>query len=278
MLKWDGHTHTSFCKHGSSASMMDYVQRAIQHQFQRYTLTEHPPLPQHYIADQALQRTLAMPEQELGTYFAQAQSLKQHVEEQIEITVGLELDYLPDRPEHANRLLEQWAGQMEDAVVSVHFLPGPDGNECVDYTADVLLDRLVPYYGSLDQLLHAYYDQVEQAILWAGTLPLRTRIGHINLIEKFRLRMPQLNPLLMQKRLEQLLPLLQRSGVGVDVNTAGLRKPLCQQAYVPPWFIAACVQRHIPLVYGSDAHHPDEVGAGWDWFAHHITKAGEQGA
>ena len=42
-LKWDGHTHTNFCRHGSSSSMEEYVERAIELGFHRYSITETSP-------------------------------------------------------------------------------------------------------------------------------------------------------------------------------------------------------------------------------------------
>jgi len=72
----------------------------------------------------------------------------------------------------------------------------------------------------------------------------------------------------------RLLPILAESGVGVDVNTAGQRKSTCGKAYAPEWFLAACAERGIELVFGSDAHRPDDVGAGWEWFAAAVRRTG----
>ena len=85
--------------------------------------------------------------------------------------------------------------------------------------------------------------------------------------EKFRLALPPIDQAQIRGRLTNILPILAECGVGVDVNTAGLRKSTCGIPYVPEWFMDACAERGIELVYGSDAHHPDDVGAGWEWFA-----------
>jgi histidinol-phosphatase (PHP family) len=123
----------------------------------------------------------------------------------------------------------------------------------------------------MDAVVEEYYNHVEAAIEWTKQLPLKPRIGHINLIEKFRLALPEADPSLMDRRLEAILPKLQAASVGIDVNTAGFRKSTCGKAYVPPWFLKRCVELRIPAVFGSDAHRPDEVGSGWQWFAEEMS-------
>src|SRR5690606_12508573 len=157
MLKWDGHTHTQFCYHGSDAPLEDYVERAIALGFQRYTVTEHPSLPQGWVNDEALCHELGMPEHELEDYFKYVQAVKERYAGQIEITIGLELDYLHGNVEYTNQLVDQWGHLLEDVVYSVHYLPGEDGNYCVDFTAEDFQKHLLAYYGSIDMLVDLYF-------------------------------------------------------------------------------------------------------------------------
>lgn len=274
MLKWDGHTHTQFCYHGSNAPLEEYVESAIALGFQRYTVTEHPPLPQGWVKDKALFDELGMPEAELQQYFDYVLAVKKRYAKQIEITVGLELDYLHGSVEYTNRLVEQWGHLLEDVIYSVHYLPGEDGNYCVDFTADDFKANLLSFYGSMDVLVDLYFDHVELAIQEAGKLPVRSRIGHINLIRKFQKQLPAMNEQQFNQRLEALLPLLKEYGVGVDVNVAGFRVASCEQEYVPQWFIKRCLELEIPVVYGSDAHKPEQVGLFWDWFEEGCSNTG----
>jgi histidinol-phosphatase (PHP family) len=125
------------------------------------------------------------------------------------------------------------------------------------------------------KVVDIYYDHVEMAIrstaAW-GTAA-RIRVGHINVIEKFRLVLPEMDQEQIRDRLTRLLPTIKEHAVGIDVNTSGLRKTTCGIPYVPEWFIQECITRRIPLVYGSDAHHPHDVGKGWEWFAAQVTEA-----
>ena len=51
------------------------------------------------------------------------------------------------------------------------------------------------------------------------------------------------------------------AGIALELNTAGLRKPV-GEAYPAPGLLAEARALGIPLTFGSDAHRPQEVGVG----------------
>jgi histidinol-phosphatase (PHP family) len=267
-MKWDGHTHSQFCKHGSDLHVRNYVLRALELGFERYTITEHPPIPERWINDDVLMRELAMERNELAAYTDCVLELKREFAGQLEVTLGLEMDYLHGHDAFSEEILSQVYDQLEDVLISVHYLPARGGMRCIDYKPDDFREHLLNYYGTMAKVVDAYYDHVELAIHSAAAwkLSARKRLGHINLIEKFRLVLPSIDAEQMKERLLRILPILQSSGVGIDVNTAGIRKSTCGIAYVPSWFMEQCRNRGIALVYGSDAHHPRDVGSGWEWY------------
>ena len=265
-FKWDGHTHSRFCYHGNDAELTEYVDRAIALGFERYSVTEHPPLPEGWVPDERLMAELAMPLDELPVYIDYVMKMKKRYEGRIELAVGLEMDYLHGNEAFSDQLLAPYADVLEDAVVSVHFLPGEGGMYCIDFTADDFRRNLLSAYGSMDSVAEAYFDHVERSIAWAAKLPMRKRIGHPLLITKFRRELPPIDETLIRRRLEGIAGLLAQSGVGLDVNTAGLRVPACGQAYAPAWFIRRCAEAGVEIVYGSDSHKPEHVGFGYDWF------------
>lgn len=271
MMKWDGHTHTQFCYHGNDAPLEKYVEQAIELGFTRYSVTEHPPIPAGWINNESLFQELAMPEEELEQYFTYVQQVKEKYADRIEVTIGLELDYLHGRTDYTDELISKWGHLLEDVVYSVHYLPGQDAMYCVDFTAEDFTHNLLQYYGSMETLIDIYFDHVELAIEHASGLNMRKRIGHLNLITKFAHKLPPISESLMRSRLEQLLPLLQESGVGVDINVAGFRVATCEQAYVPSWFIKQATELGIECVYGSDAHKPEQVGLFWDWYEQNMS-------
>lgn len=271
MIKWDGHTHTKFCKHGGPYELDDYIEQAVRLGFQRYSVTEHPPLPDYWVDDANLMAELAMEMNELPAYFRYVQDMKRRYEDRIELRAGLELDYLFEREAFSNRMLEHFGDRMEEAVVSVHYLPGKGGMRCVDFTSADFRDHLLSYYGSMDKVATEYYLHVGLAVDWAAKLPLPVRLGHVQLIEKFAADLPPIDPGLIAEHLHRLLEQLEKTGIGIDVNTAGMRVRTCGRPYVPEWFVGECVKRGIPLVFGSDAHKPEHVGSGWEWFERSVN-------
>lgn len=266
ILKWDGHTHTKFCYHGSDYELEQYIERSIELGFQRYTVSEHSPLPDRWVPDERLMQELAMPLEELADYFTYVQQIQQKFADRMDVTVGLEIDYLHGNTTFTEQMLDRWHTVLDDVVFSVHYLPGVGGMRCIDFTADDFRQHLLAHYGSMQTLVDVYYDHVEQAIDFAAKLPMRKRIGHVQLIEKFHTVLPEIDPAQIERRLRGLIPRLTAGGVGIDVNTAGIRVATCGKPYVPEWFLRECIQQGIECVYGSDAHKPEQVGLGWDWY------------
>lgn len=266
MIKWDGHSHTKFCKHGNPAELELYLNRAVELGFERYSVTEHPPLPDRWVDDAPLMAELAMDFDEMAAYFKDVQEYKKRYEGRLEVAVGLEIDYLHDAFDFTEAMVAPWADVLEDCVVSVHYLPGRGGMRCIDFKADDFKVNLLDYYGSMEKVVGEYFDHVELAIETAIRLPGRKRIGHIGLIGKFRQALPPIDGVQVRERLERLLRMLVKAGVGIDVNTAGLRVPTCGEAYVPEWFIREATAAGVECVYGSDSHKPEQVGFGWEYY------------
>lgn len=264
LMKWDGHTHTKFCKHGHPDELNLYLDRAIEQGFTRYSVTEHPPLPDRWVDDEVLMAELAMDASELPAYIDYVLEHKKHYEGRLDVRLGLELDYLDGAVSFTRDFLAPWLPQLEDLIVSVHYLPGKGGMRCIDYKPSDFETNLLAYYGTMERVVDEYYNHVELAIQFAAGLPGDRRIGHINLIEKFRHALPAIDEAQIRGRLTRILPMLAKTGVGLDINAAGLRVATCGKVYVPDWFLLQALEAGVSCVFGSDAHKSEHAGAGWD--------------
>jgi len=102
----------------------------------------------------------------------------------------------------------------------------------------------------VDALYRDYYELVEVA---AGC-GLFDFIGHLDLVKKFGHR-----PAVDLTAAKVVLRSMAREGLALDVNTGGWRKP-ARDLY-PSADIPHRVRAHdVIIVFGSDAHHPREVG------------------
>jgi histidinol-phosphatase (PHP family) len=80
-------------------------------------------------------------------------------------------------------------------------------------------------------------------------------VGHADLCKKFAFYPKQdCTPLFVR-----FLDSARRSGVAIELNTAGLRKD-CNEIYPSPQIVQLAAQMGVPITFASDAHAPDQVG------------------
>ncbi|MCQ6563032.1 histidinol-phosphatase HisJ [Paenibacillus mendelii] len=269
-VRRDGHTHTEYCYHGSGEKAEQYVVQAIKNEFEIYSLTEHTPLPERLSSQipngPELIRELAMPFHELQHYLGMAEGLKEKYRDQIELLVGLEVDYIPGMESDTRQLLDSCGNRLEDGVLSVHFLPGKSGWRCVDYTPADFKDGLIDYYGSVDKVYQAYYDAVEQSIESDLGPNKPRRVGHLTLIHKYQDIHKPTDPDCCRENIYRILSKVKAHNMELDFNVAGLFQPACREIYPPEWIIQEALRLNIPMIYGSDSHRVEHVGRGYDVF------------
>src|SRR5918996_478203 len=105
------------------------------------------------------------------------------------------------------------------------------------------------------ELSAAYYANVRKAVL-SGRFEI---LGHPDLIKIFR-HFPDrdITPIL-----EETADAVAESGIVVDVNAAGLRKPV-HEVYPAAGFLKMFHKRGVPIILSSDAHAPGQVAMGYD--------------
>ena len=132
-------------------------------------------------------------------------------------------------------------------IGSVHRVDGDEIDRASDQS---VYDRFDTF-----DLYAAYYANVRQAAL-SGRFEV---IGHPDLIKIFE-RYPErdITPLL-----EETADAVAESGAAVDVNAAGLRKPV-GEIYPSKRFLEMFHRRGVPIILSSDAHAPEEVAAGYE--------------
>jgi histidinol-phosphatase (PHP family) len=67
----------------------------------------------------------------------------------------------------------------------------------------------------------------------------------------------------LRRYYELALDGIAESGIAVEVSTAGLRKPV-GELYPAPAFLEMCLEAGAGVALSSDAHRPEDVGAGYE--------------
>lgn len=270
----DGHTHTELCPHGSGEATEKMVQRAIQLGFQRYCITEHAPLPpafrDQYEGTPAGYTEASLREDQVADYLALANGLKTKYAGQIEISVGFEVDFLPEHVAWTRDFLNTYGPRTQESILSVHFMRGLRQHFwCVDMSTDDFAAGFGQWLKTPQRVFEQYYQTV-LASVQADLGPYAPqRIGHMSLVRKYQDYFGLTEPLDVHnlQLVDQTLALVKQQRRQLDLNLAGLYKPYCNDFYPGEQILQRAQKLDIPLVYGSDAHDIASV-----WRGYHLIK------
>lgn len=161
------------------------------------------------------------------------------------VLLGLEVDFIPGTIDAVLELLEPYP--FDVLIGSIHWIDGwwfdrnhsveewdRRGHRCV-YEQYFELETLLASSGTVDVLAHV--DRVKY-------------LGH-------RLTEPPLD------LYERLVAAAGRSGVAVEVSSAGLRHPIAEM-YPAPALLEMCRTAGLDITFASDGHRPDQAGWGHD--------------
>lgn len=230
---YDSHLHTPLCKH-AVGTPGEYLQAAQRAGLEGLIVTDHNPMPPWFDPD------FRMGLEELPFYHAALERLQAESGD-FYVGIGLEADYHPGTEPFVRKLLAAYP--YDYLIGSVHYIGAwPFDNP--DFAADFDERDLGEIYGEYFRLVVA-----------AARSGLYHSIGHLDLPKKFG-HIPQGGLLdLAQEALE----VIAGEGLALDVNTAGWRKPV-GELYPGREILARAQELGIPVVLGSDAHAPQEVG------------------
>ena len=175
------------------------------------------------------------------------------VREQTDLRLGIEADFIAGAEDRTANLLE--ARDFDYVVGSVHFIR--EGFvDMEDYTVwDPTDPRRSP-----EAVWGRYFETVAESAR-SGLFDI---ISHPDLIKIWGPGHPGRRPAGdLRRYYEPTVEAFADAGVAVEISTAGLRKPVAE-IYPARAFLELCLQAGVPLALSSDAHRPEDVGAGYD--------------
>ena len=170
------------------------------------------------------------------------------VREDTDLRLGIEADFIPGREDRTANLLE--AREWDYVVGSVHFL----GDRAVDY------DRYDVWTGgdSPDRVWRRYFELLGEAAR-SGLFDV---LAHPDLVKVWGPERPRPDGDL-RRFYDRAMDGIADSRIAVEVSTAGLRKP-ARELYPALPFLEMCLEAGCPVALSSDAHTPDQLGAGYE--------------
>lgn len=164
------------------------------------------------------------------------------------VRLGLEMDYVPGKERETRDLLAQAA--FDYVIGSVHWLDG----WMFDYVGD---PACMAEWDRRDR--RAVYARYFAVLAQAAASGLFQIIGHADLVKIMGFYPGQPWPELA----EPAIAAIAAAGVAVEVNTAGLRKPVGEM-YPAAWLLRQLKLHNVPVTLGSDAHVPEDSGRDFD--------------
>jgi histidinol-phosphatase (PHP family) len=242
----DYHTHTARCGHASGRPA-EYVQAARAQGLLSIGIADHLPLlPQ---ADPRLTMSVG----DLPGYVAEVLDLKADCPGYV--LLGVEADYRQHTVAEVRDLLE--AHPFDYVIGSVHFLE--------DWAFDD--PRYVAEYANRD--IDEVWIEYLQLVGEAAESGLFTILGHLDLVKKFGYRPTRV----LDKELTHMVERIAHAGVLVEINTAGLHKPV-GEAYPTLDILRRLCVAGVAITFGSDAHAPEQVGRDFEHAAELARAAG----
>jgi len=231
----DYHIHTLLCKH-AEGEFEDYIEYALRTGLMEIGFSDHLPLPNNIDYKHRMHQN-----QLKNKYLDRLIKLKDEYKDKITIKIGGEADYYPGTERYIEKIIKKYP--FDYIIGSVHFLN--------DWAFDCNKDMNRFHKKNLRGIYTAYFKQISNMVK-TGLFDI---IGHFDLIKKFGFK-PQNG---YADIVSGILADIKVSKMAVEINTAGLRKPV-NEIYPSKDIILMLSEYNIPFTLGSDAHKPEQVG------------------
>lgn len=229
--------HTWLCRH-AVGEPVDYAARAVALGLKEIAFTDHSPMPKYFDYWRMLLEDLA-------TYVEKVRVAQRQFPNLV-IRLAMEVDYLPGGEDWVKELAKMYPWDF--FIGSVHYV---SDTWAVDDPKELSKWKERDPY----EVWKAYFERLGMAAQ-SGLFEI---IGHADLPKKFGIY-PKRDCTAM---FERFLDIAKKSGVALDINTAGLRKD-CKEIYPSQAFMKLAAARQIPITFGSDSHDPVEVAMDFD--------------
>ncbi|PID58854.1 histidinol-phosphatase [candidate division KSB3 bacterium] len=231
----DYHIHTKFCNH-AVGEVLEYAAYASGQAFlQEIGFSDHLPMlkwgrPEY-----------AMTFEHLPDYIRDVRQAQRQFPG-LHIKLGIEADYYsPAEEESTREFLRQYP--FDYVYGSVHVVE--------DWAIDDPSNLKHWDEQGIDAIYEGYFQRLQQAV----RSDLFDIIAHADLVKKFGHRPTKDFSFLIEETIRSC----KESDVAVEINSSGLRRPV-KEIYPSPHILQLLKQYDIPIVFGSDAHHPHEIG------------------
>ena len=226
-MKANYHSHTSRCHH-AAGSQREYIEKAIEAGYGIWGFSDHTPYPYNngYVSP------IRMLPGELEDYVRETLDLKEEYKDDIEIKLGLEVEYYPRHFDDLMKLIEDYP--IEYLLLGQHHTNNEyDGTYVGFETFDVTV-------------LEQYWAQVKEAVESKRFM----YVAHPDLVNF------KGDTGVYEDHMRRLCKDIKKAGVPVEINLQGIWDG---RNYPDRRFWKIAGEEGLDVVIGTDTHHPSKV-------------------
>ena len=229
----DYHIHTTLCNHATGSSK-EYIEHALKMGLKEIGFSDHAPLVSHR------DPSVTMDFSDLPEYYAIMENARSQYKNEIIIKRGIEADFIPGYEEKTKAILDEYP--YDYVYGSVHYIK--------KWGFDDPIQRQKWEDKNIDEVYQAYFELLRQSAM-SGLFDI---MGHVDLIKKFGHRAKQD----LKDDIHKTAEVFKECGVAIEINTSGLRKQV-KEIYPSQHDLKIYSEHNVPIVFGSDAHAPEQV-------------------
>lgn len=191
---------------------------------------------------------------DLDNYISSINELKETTEA-INIFAGLEIDYIPDTITPAD-----FQSKLDYTIGSIHFVERfDDGTPWeIDGTLQFFLEGFEQIFKkNIKDTISRYYELTREMVV-RGTPDI---VGHLDKIkiQNTDNRLFQEEDPWYKEQLYKTIDTIAEAGCIVEVNTRGIYQKKSVSTYPGPLALRYILERKVPILISSDAHHKDDL-------------------
>lgn len=242
------HTHTVFCD--GKSTFEEFILTAIELKYKTIGFSSHAPT--------LLAPVWQMKQENFQKYLSELNFLKEKYKDQIQIKIGLEIDYIRTISKTENFT----NANLDYSISSIHYIKGAD-NEflTIDHSPEVFEKGIKKLFNNnVKEAVIKYYKTVREMI----SISDFNIIGHIDLIKKFNKNSKYFNEKenWYKKEVIKTVEEIAKTNKIVEINTRGFYKNLTEEFYPSNYFINLIKETKSKIIVNSDAHHYTELNLG----------------
>lgn len=263
MQSYNLHTHSNFSD--GKSEMEEMVLDAISKNLKVIGITDHSPMP--------FENRVSLKKERINDYIAEVKRLKDKYKDQINVRLGMEMEYIPGMSEDFQSVRENLG--LEYLIGSVHLVEKDGALWFIDGA------KIEPYDEGLDKIFHGDIKAGVKRFFEQSNMMIENEkfeiIGHFDKIKmNNKGRYFQESDKWYRDLLFETLDLIKQKNLIVEVNTRGMYKGRYDGFYPSEWLFPFLKEMRIPVIISSDGHLAGEVSGCFEQADKALSGAGNR--